>query len=197
MPSALTTLQATLDELNKRLEERSQQPLPLNRFRGNIVVAGCHAAEEDEWEELAIGHNVQVLSVKPCDRCKVSAWPPCCVFCLPSAVRSQYLCGSTCLSYICNMYATSCSTPAASHTQSMFKALWTLPAWRGPCASNTAPVSLKCLTCADHCLSEGWWPVSSTRQCAPWSLIVSCVQPRASMCMQHVMLSQVQLCYCR
>ena len=36
------------------------------------MVAGCHACEEDEWEKLAIGGNVEVTAVKPCDRCKVS-----------------------------------------------------------------------------------------------------------------------------
>lgn len=61
-------LQGLLDELNKRLET----PLPMNRFRPNIVVTRCRPAEEDEWVEYTIGPDVAVESVKPCDRCTVS-----------------------------------------------------------------------------------------------------------------------------
>lgn len=68
----LLLMQATLAELNKRLQAQSKEPLPMDRFRGNIVVTDCHACEEDEWEQLAIGGTVEVTAVKPCDRCKVS-----------------------------------------------------------------------------------------------------------------------------
>ena len=66
---ALLRLQGLLDELNKRLA----QPLQMNRFRPNIVVKDCRPAEEDTWQEYLIGKTVQVESVKPCDRCPVSA----------------------------------------------------------------------------------------------------------------------------
>ena len=39
--------QASLDKLNSRLSE----PLPMNRFRPNIVVKGCQAFAEDQMEE--------------------------------------------------------------------------------------------------------------------------------------------------
>ena len=58
-------------ELNRRLEDQNKDPLPMNRFRGNIVVTDCAKGEEDEWEKFAIG-SVEVTAVKPCDRCKVS-----------------------------------------------------------------------------------------------------------------------------
>ena len=64
----LFDLQGLLEELNKRLEV----PLPMNRFRPNIVVTGCRAAEEDEWQKYTIGRDVVVEAVKPCDRCTVS-----------------------------------------------------------------------------------------------------------------------------
>ena len=60
--------QGLLNDLNKRLEE----PLPMNRFRPNIVVSDCRPAEEDNWQEYAIGKEVIVEAVKPCDRCTVS-----------------------------------------------------------------------------------------------------------------------------
>jgi MOSC domain len=69
-------LQASIDDLNGRLE----QPLPMNRFRPNIVVADCNAWAEDTWERLAIGssntaaegaHKLDFHAVKPCARCTV------------------------------------------------------------------------------------------------------------------------------
>lgn len=55
---------ASLDELNRRLPE----PVPMNRFRPNIVVSGCQPFAEDEWRRIQIGD--QVFSVaKPCSRC--------------------------------------------------------------------------------------------------------------------------------
>ena len=64
----MVNLQGLLDQLNKRLAE----PLPMNRFRPNIVVTACRPAEEDEWQEYTIGPHVVVEAVKPCDRCLVS-----------------------------------------------------------------------------------------------------------------------------
>lgn len=60
-------MQGLLEQLNKRLET----PLPMNRFRPNIVVTDCAAAAEDGWIEYSIGKDVVVESVKPCDRCTV------------------------------------------------------------------------------------------------------------------------------
>lgn len=54
-------------DLNKRLKA----PLPMNRFRANIVVAGGEPWAEDEWAGLRIG-GLEFASVKPCGRCKAS-----------------------------------------------------------------------------------------------------------------------------
>lgn len=56
--------QASLDELNSRLE----QSLPMNRFRPNFVVTGSRPFEEDEWKQFTI-NNLQFQCVKPCARC--------------------------------------------------------------------------------------------------------------------------------
>jgi len=83
-------VQGLLDELNKRLDK----PLPMNRFRPNIVVTDCSPAAEDGWEEYGIGKNVVVESVKPCDRCSVSAcsiWTRSCYALLYYMLQPQML----------------------------------------------------------------------------------------------------------
>jgi hypothetical protein len=60
----LITGQASLDDLNRRLKE----PLPMNRFRPNIVFAGGEPYEEDNWNHFRIGQN-RFAAVKPCSRC--------------------------------------------------------------------------------------------------------------------------------
>lgn len=58
--------QATLDELNRRLETA----LPMNRFRPNFVFTGGEAFEEDHWQAFSIqDHPFQ--GVKPCARCSI------------------------------------------------------------------------------------------------------------------------------
>lgn len=56
--------QASLDDLNARLE----QPVPMNRFRPNVVFAGGDPYEEDNWKNFRVGSN-RMLGVKPCGRC--------------------------------------------------------------------------------------------------------------------------------
>jgi uncharacterized protein YcbX len=52
---------------NKRLET----PVPMNRFRPNIVVKGCDPFAEDTWNRIQIGY-VKLAVVKPCARCEVT-----------------------------------------------------------------------------------------------------------------------------
>ena len=59
--------EASLAELNRRLEE----PLPMDRFRPNIVVAGCAAHAEDGWSRIVIG-GLGFRVVKPCARCVIT-----------------------------------------------------------------------------------------------------------------------------
>ncbi len=62
----LLASEASLAELNTHIEE----PVPMNRFRPNIVVDGPGLVpyEEDQWAELAIG-ALRVFVTKPSDRC--------------------------------------------------------------------------------------------------------------------------------
>jgi MOSC domain-containing protein len=57
----------SLADLNRRLAE----PLPMNRFRPNLVVAGGDPYEEDRWTALEIG-GIKLRVVKPCGRCVVT-----------------------------------------------------------------------------------------------------------------------------
>lgn len=58
---------ASLDELNARLAE----PVPMDRFRPNIVISGCAPWAEDTWTRIRIG-DVPMRVAKPCDRCVVT-----------------------------------------------------------------------------------------------------------------------------
>ncbi len=59
--------EASLAELNSRLDD----PLPMNRFRPNIVVAGTEAYAEDTWRAIRVG-EVEIDVVKPCARCTIT-----------------------------------------------------------------------------------------------------------------------------
>jgi uncharacterized protein len=65
-PMLLIT-QASLDDLNRRLAE----PLPMNRFRPNVVVKGTGPYAEDDWGLIRIG-NVSFAVVKSCARCPIT-----------------------------------------------------------------------------------------------------------------------------
>jgi uncharacterized protein YcbX len=80
--------EASLADLNKRIEESFSEPaprhrngdtppkqggelfepLPMNRFRPNLVVADSEAFAEDGWKRIRIGEG-EFRSTKPCERC--------------------------------------------------------------------------------------------------------------------------------
>ena len=60
----LLIAQESLDDLNSRLDS----PVPMNRFRPNLVVQGCESFAEDSWKKIRIG-DVTFRIVKPCSRC--------------------------------------------------------------------------------------------------------------------------------
>ncbi len=67
----LITHQTSLEELNSRLE----QPVTIQRFRPNIVIAGGEAWAEDRWKHLQIGQT-EIELVKPCSRCVMTTIDP-------------------------------------------------------------------------------------------------------------------------
>jgi uncharacterized protein YcbX len=56
--------EGSLAELNRRMAT----PIPMNRFRPNLVLRGLPAFGEDDLGEFAIG-EIGFRAVKPCDRC--------------------------------------------------------------------------------------------------------------------------------
>lgn len=70
----LITTTGSLDALNQALVTRGQTPIPMNRFRPNIVVASDVAWAEDRWATLSEQRGVFQLALrKPCKRCKITA----------------------------------------------------------------------------------------------------------------------------
>jgi len=58
---------ASLADLNNRLAT----PVPMNRFRPNLVISDTAPFEEDKWRTIQIG-SVKFEIVKPCARCVVT-----------------------------------------------------------------------------------------------------------------------------
>ena len=82
--------ESSLEELNRRIGENAErhhpadeasapllrqggeffEPLPMNRFRPNVVVSGSAPFEEDRWAKIKIGETVFRIP-KPCARCQI------------------------------------------------------------------------------------------------------------------------------
>jgi uncharacterized protein YcbX len=67
--------EGSLAEVNERLHDRYKDeeygeklPLPMNRFRPNLVVQGSDPFEEDRWAKIRIGEAIFRVA-KPCARC--------------------------------------------------------------------------------------------------------------------------------
>jgi hypothetical protein len=63
----LVISEASLADLNRRLDT----PLPMERFRPNIVVSGCAPFAEDDYARVTLG-EITFRGVKRCDRCPVT-----------------------------------------------------------------------------------------------------------------------------
>jgi uncharacterized protein len=66
--SILILSEASLADLNARV---TGPPLPMNRFRPNIVLSDCEAYAEDRSRDIAIG-DARLRVVKACTRCVVT-----------------------------------------------------------------------------------------------------------------------------
>ncbi len=64
----LVISEASLADLNDRVVERGEDPLPMDRFRPNLVVSGCAPFAEDTWPRFRIG-EIAFRAGGPCARC--------------------------------------------------------------------------------------------------------------------------------
>jgi uncharacterized protein YcbX len=74
----LLTSEASLDALNGWIAEGNKAdegPVPMRRFRPNVVVSGAPAWAEDDWRRLRIG-PVAFRNAKGCDRCVMTTVDP-------------------------------------------------------------------------------------------------------------------------
>lgn len=67
----LLVSQASLNDFNSKLTN----PISMARFRPNVVVSGCHAYAEDNWQAVVI-NGIEFSLVKPCARCIVPSVDP-------------------------------------------------------------------------------------------------------------------------
>ena len=67
----LLTNTGSLDQLGDWLVEAGERPVPMNRFRPNVVVRGFEPWAEDAWRVIRIG-TVSFRVAKPCGRCVVT-----------------------------------------------------------------------------------------------------------------------------
>lgn len=68
----LITTTGSLDALNQALVANGQSPVPMNRFRPNIVVECESAWAEDQWATLVGQSGYELTLRKPCQRCKIT-----------------------------------------------------------------------------------------------------------------------------
>jgi uncharacterized protein YcbX len=67
--------EASLDALNERLAAKGEKPVPMSRFRPNVVVSGTAPFVEDTWRRVRLG-DVPCEVVKPCKRCVITTLDP-------------------------------------------------------------------------------------------------------------------------
>ncbi len=62
----------SLAELNERLRSAGRAPVPMNRFRPNVVLEGATAFAEDRVSRWTAPDGIDLRPVKPCDRCIIT-----------------------------------------------------------------------------------------------------------------------------
>jgi uncharacterized protein YcbX len=71
VPGLITRSLGRRSAATERGSTELERPVPMDRFRPNIVVDGCAPHAEDGWESMTIG-DVVFTVVKPCARCVIT-----------------------------------------------------------------------------------------------------------------------------
>lgn len=71
----LLTSTSSLEQLGSWISEMGGEPVPMTRFRPNVVIAGTRAWAEEGWKRVRIGEQVFRV-VKPCARCVMTTVDP-------------------------------------------------------------------------------------------------------------------------
>ena len=58
---------SSLADLNRHIDP----PVPMDRFRPNVVIRGCAPWAEDDWKQIRIG-DLPIRVAKPCSRCIIT-----------------------------------------------------------------------------------------------------------------------------
>jgi uncharacterized protein YcbX len=66
-----TPFHLTTEESLADLNERTEAPIPMERFRPNVVVRGAAPYAEDHWKRVRIGGMI-LRHIKPCTRCAIT-----------------------------------------------------------------------------------------------------------------------------
>ena len=64
-----TPFHLTTEESLADLNARMAAPIPMNRFRPNLVIRGAAPYAEDRWKQIAVGTEMMLRWIKPCTRC--------------------------------------------------------------------------------------------------------------------------------
>ena len=62
---------SSLADLNRRIAANGRDPVPMNRFRANVVIDGAEPFAEDRLGPMTLG-NVAFRAASPCVRCQVT-----------------------------------------------------------------------------------------------------------------------------
>lgn len=67
--------EASLEDLNARLVSRGKAPVPMARFRANVIVRDAAPFAEDDWAHFEMA-GIAFEGIKPCARCVVTTIDP-------------------------------------------------------------------------------------------------------------------------
>jgi uncharacterized protein len=66
-----TPFHLTTEESLADLNQRTEVPIPMDRFRPNLVVRGATPYAEDHWNHVRVG-GMRLGHIKPCTRCAIT-----------------------------------------------------------------------------------------------------------------------------